>query len=263
MEKRASIYDAIGRDYNATRQADPYLAERMLALLEPAKDRLYLDIGCGTGNYTSVWAKKGFHFYGVDPSERMLNEAKTKSLDVKWLQGTAEQIPVDEAIFSGATGTLTLHHWTDLQKAFRELHRVLLPGSKAVFFTSDPEQMKGYWLNHYFPNMLRQSIEQMPAIEKLEAAATEAGFKLVAKENYFVRNDLKDLFLYCGKDRPEIYFDPAVRQGISSFTALSNAEEVKNGLQHLRDDLDSGKFAEIKSKYENDRGDYLFLVFEK
>ena len=46
--------------------------------------------------------------------------------------------------------------------------------------------MKGYWLNHYFPNMLKDSIKQMPALYKVTEAMTAAGFKLNDEEKYFV-----------------------------------------------------------------------------
>lgn len=90
-----------------------------------------------------------------------------------------------------------------------------------------------------------------------------AGFRITVKELYDIRSEQTDLFLYAGKNRPELYFEPEVRNGISSFAALSNAAEVKQGLERLREDLASGRFAEISKQYENSGGDYLFLVAEK
>ena len=52
-------YDKIGINYNLTRKADNYLTERLYALLNPDKSGIYLDIGCGTGNYTIEFQKKG------------------------------------------------------------------------------------------------------------------------------------------------------------------------------------------------------------
>lgn len=264
----APIYNKIGLTYNSTRQADPYLMERMYLLLclhqADRRNKEYLDIGCGTGNYTVALAqKKGLKFTGVDPSEVMLKEARAKSKEINWMQGTAENIPVKDGAFAGAIAILTTHHWQDIGKGFKELYRVLQPGSKLVIFTSPPEQMYSYWLNHYFERIIKASSANMLTLEAMGSLGTKAGFNFVQVENYFVKPDLKDLFLQSGKHDPEIYFREEIRKGISSFAALANKEEVEKGLIQLRIDIDSGKFEEIKKQYESDKGDYCFVVFEK
>lgn len=263
MKQTQPIYNSIGINYNATRQADPYLVERMYHLLQPVKNNIYLDIGCGTGNYTIKLAEKGIHFIGVDPSEIMLNEAKSKSTTIEWKFGTAEQIPFQNEIFSGALATLTTHHWKDPLKGFAELNRVMKEHARLLVFTATPEQMEGYWLHHYFPEMMRKGTNQMYSLEKFQSIATATGFEITETEKYFVQKDLKDLFLHAGKYDPEFYFDVSNRNGISSFAAISNAEEVNAGLIKLRLDIDSGEIKNIQKKYENENGDYLFIVFKK
>ena len=258
-----AIYNTIGTGYNFTRQADPYLTNRLLHFLRPGPNKRFLDIGCGTGNYTIALASHGPDFTGVEPSEEMLKQAHEKNQKINWLLGTAEQIPAHECSFDSVIATLTIHHWTNLDKAFNEIYRVTKASASIVLFTATPMQMQGYWLNHYFPAMLRSSISQMPGFDVVKNAMTNAGFKITTTEKYFVQDDLQDHFLYCGKYHPELYFDESVRKGIFSFSALANVEEVKNGLAKLKADLDSGQFVEIKTRYENELGDYLFLVGEK
>ena len=69
----------------------------------------------------------------------------------------------------------------------------------------------------------------------------------------------------CGffKRRPEKYLDPEIRNGISSFTAFSDHDELKSGLIQLEKDIASGEIADIMKKYENDIGDYIFYVAGK
>lgn len=256
-------YDKIGTGYNSTRRADPYLAGRLFHLLQPKSDRLYLDIGCGTGNYTCVLADKGLKFIGVEPSEKMLSEAKSKTQNIKWLNGTAEQIPADNKTFDGIIATLTIHHWTDIKKAFIELNRVLADNGRIIMFTSTPEQMKGYWLNHYFPQMLHSSIIQMPSLADIREAIAQTEIEITGIEKYFIKDDLQDCFLYVGKNNPNRYFDETVRHGISSFSSLANIEEVKQGLSKLRNDIDNLAFDTIKNQYANEFGDYLFITIEK
>ncbi|WP_299363145.1 class I SAM-dependent methyltransferase [Winogradskyella sp.] len=253
-------YNKIGINYNQTRKADPYLTDRLLKHLNPIKNGLYLDIGCGTGNYTIALQEKGVQFIGIDPSIEMLQKAQLKNKAIKWQIGTAEKTGLPPESVDGIIATLTIHHWTNLSRAFSELQYVLKPNGKVVIFTSTPKQMKGYWLNHYFPKMLSDSILQMPSLEAIEEAMTSSGLRITATETYNIKPDLRDHFLYCGKQNPELYFDENIRYGISSFSALANKTEVETGLVTLRNDIDSGKIDRIIKSYENDFGDYLYII---
>ena len=234
-----------------------------MEFLQPQRDQLFLDVGCGTGNYTIALAEKGLIFSGLDPSEKMLGEAKSKAEKINWLLGNAEQIPVAHETFDGVIATLTIHHWDDLQKAFQEICRVLKHGGRMVIFSSTKEQMEQYWLHYYFPGMLRRSTNKMPSFNKIMEAISTSGLHLIMKENYYVHDSLEDLFLFSGKNRPEIYFDDKIRGGMSSFQTLITDDELRNGLTCLRDDIDSGRLNEVRSKFKNDNGDYIFIVAEK
>ncbi|TYA74219.1 class I SAM-dependent methyltransferase [Seonamhaeicola marinus] len=256
-------YNTIGKGYNNTRKPDPYLVERMLFHLQPQTALRYLDIGCGTGNYTNEFQKKGYHFIGIDPSEKMLNKAKSKNTQVDYHLGTAENTNLNSESVNGIIGSLTIHHWFSLTKAFTELYRVLKPKGRLVIFTSTPKQMQGYWLNHYFPKMLQDSIVQMPSFEVVKEAMEQANFTIKKTDPYFIQPDLQDKFLYCGKENPELYFDENIRNGISSFSHLANMAEVEKGLLALRTDIDNGTVKKVMESYENNLGDYLYIVAEK
>lgn len=256
-------YDTIGQGYNDTRQADPYLSKRLAHYLAPQSGRQYLDIGCGTGNYTQKLAETGGDWKGIDPSEKMLQTARERGPNLQWRQGKAEDTTLEAESVDGVLATLTLHHWTDLSQGFGELHRVMKKGAALVIFTSSPWQMRGYWLNHYFPQMLLDSIVQMPALARIIPAMEENGLEVLAREKYFVGDDLQDHFLYCGKHRPQLYLDPNIQRGISSFSSLALQEEVGQGLARLEADIQSGAIAPIIEQYENPWGDYLFIKAQK
>ena len=256
-------YDKIGTDYNLTRKADKYLTEQLLKHLQPKENGKYLDIGCGTGNYTNELQKNGFKFIGIDPSEKMLEKAELKNAEIDWQIGFAENTELPENYVDGIIGSLTIHHWTDLKIGFSQLYRVLKPNGRIVIFTSTPNQMKGYWLNHYFPKMLSDSIIQMPTLNKIKKAMNGGGIEFLETHKYFIKPDLKDQFLYCGKQNPELYFNKQIRHGISSFSSLANRAEVKQGLTKLRNDIDRGKIKGIITTYENDFGDYLYIIGKK
>ena len=253
-----ALYDRIGVGYDTTRRADPYIADRLADLLGVRPDGAYLDVACGTGNYTTALSGRGGRWCGLDRSATMLATARTKGAGVRWLQGDAARLPFPERAFGGVLCTLALHHMRDHHSVFAEVRRVLA-GGPFVIFTSDPDLMRGYWLNRYFPEMMRRAIDQMPPIGLVEQTLRAAGFARVDAEPYAVRPDLADLFLFAGKHRPAIYLDPRVRAGISSFANLAVREELEAGLARLAQDIDSGAIDAIIRESETGRGEYLFV----
>jgi hypothetical protein len=136
----------------------------------------------------------------------------------------------------------------------------VLDRGRFVVFTAFPEQMRGYWLCHYFPEMMRRSIEQMPSRESVVAALQDAGFTIEEIVPFHVTDRLQDLFLYAGKERPRLYLDPLVRANIFSFAALCSPDELEAGLRALGDDLESGEFGRVAERYSSPDGDYAFVV---
>lgn len=257
------IYNKIGVGYNDTRKADPVLAARILSLLDAQSDGRYVDIGCGTGNYTDFFRRQGFDFFGIDPSDTMLEAARQRYPECIFINGFAEQLPLPDSSGDGVIALFTLHHWTDKQQGIAELYRILKPGGRVVFLSFTAAQMDGYWLSHYFPQMIKRSGEMIPTEGSMREMLTGVGFGVVATEKYFVHEGLQDHFLYSNKHQPERYLEPAIRNGISSFSAVANKHEVEQGLQQLEKDIATGEINEIMARFANDMGDYLFYVAEK
>ncbi len=258
-----AIYNTIGKQYNSTRKADKYIANKMMELLAPDNNGIYVDIGCGTGNYLKAFTDKGHRFYGIDPSETMLEKARLHCTAATLVQAHAEQLPIADGFFNGATAMFTLHHWTSILTGLQEVNRVLKPGSKMVIFSITPDQLDGYWLQHYFPKMIEKSKEQIPGLDAMYTLFEKSNFKKVTTENYFVHPELEDHFLYSNKYRPDMYLRPEIRANVSSFSAYSEPAEVERGLKELEADIASGAIQQVIKNYENDRGDYIFFMAEK
>jgi len=257
-------YDHIGKSYDTTRKADPYLADRMYHLLKnEVDDAQYLDIGCGSGNYTNELHLKGLKFIGIDPSQEMLSKAKVKNREIHWRKGKVENIELDDNSIEGVLVSLTMHHWDNLYRGFQEIARVLKPGARVVIFTTFPDQTDAYWLKHYFPLMIQESIAILPTKDEMMQAFDLAKIELLEQEPYFVQRGLQDLFLYSGKYNPEMYFNEKFRRGVSSFSLIAQQNEIDSGLSQLRADIDSGHFRKIADQHKNDLGDYMFLVGRK
>jgi hypothetical protein len=64
-------------------------------------------------------------------------------------------------------------------------------------------------------------------------------------------------------NKPEIYLDENVRNGISSFASQSNKEEVISGIRMLEEDIKSKKIEKVIQSFETELGDYLFINARK
>ena len=263
-ELKMALYNQIGLNYDETRRPDPYLVQKLVDHLKINDNHKYIDIACGSGNYTNAIAKKGGEVYGVDISDVMLKLAKEKNANVNWFLGDVEKLPFEKGMFYGATCTLSVHHFDALYPAFCEIFRVLKQGN-FVIFTSTKEQMEHYWLNEYFPNAMKASIQQMPSLDAIEKNLKDAGFTSIKTDIYTVSNALQDLFLYSGKHRPEMYLNPDIRAGISTFANLAMNDEIELGCKRIAADIESGKISKVIDSYtsKNELGDYMFVVASK
>lgn len=257
------LYNRIGVDYDTTRKADPEITRRLYNNLQLFNQNKAIDIACGSGNYTNALYELGVNIVGVDISKEMLIKAKQKNKKIDWSEADVLNLPFDNNEFYGATCILAVHHFRDLHQSFKEIYRILKSGSRFVIFTSTPEQMEKYWLNEYFPDMMSKSILQMPSLNQVSEVLKLSGFQILGYETFMVQPNLQDFFLYSGKYQPEIYTKPEVREGISSFAALAEENEIEVGIKKLGYEIKSGVFKEKSLSYVSDKGDYLFVVAEK
>jgi SAM-dependent methyltransferase len=256
------LYDLIGVTYGETRHVDPFIAQALATYVGAKRGGLFLDLACGTGNYTCALEGVGGQWHGIDISDQMLAQAMAKSRSVTWQCADARAIPYSGGSFAGVICTLAIHHFPELDTPFSEVFRVLRTGS-FVLFTAFPEQMRNYWLCHYFPEMMARSIERMPSQAVVVCALRSAGFAVQDAVPFHVTNELQDLFLYSGKDRPEIYLNPNVRSNISSFATQCTSLELQNGLRMLRADIQSHRFRDVFHSYSGAAGEYAFVIAEK
>lgn len=254
-----AVYEQIGKGYDLTRRADAYLVSRLTQHLRINPQLSYLDLACGTGNYTLALSHGGGKWHALDQSQRMIDAARIKSDAICWQLADVARLPYRDEVFSGVVCTLAIHHFASLVSAFSEINRVLAKG-RFVLFTSTLEQTSRYWLAEYFPEAIRKSAEQMPSLAALREALAEARFMSVETEDYIVQEDLQDFFLYSGKHRPAMYLDEVVRSGISTFALLASETEIEEGCKKLAADIHTGQIAKVIKKYEHGEGDYKFVI---
>jgi ubiquinone/menaquinone biosynthesis C-methylase UbiE len=137
-------YDKWSGKYD--RDSNPLIAieEKItLELIGDVAGQQVLDLGCGTGRYCVLLSERGAGVVGIDPSSRMLEQAKRKVTRVNQftlLQGTMEEMRFADEKFDLVVSALTLSHLPDLQPTLREIVRVLKSGGRLVISDVHP-----YW----------------------------------------------------------------------------------------------------------------------
>jgi SAM-dependent methyltransferase len=107
-----------------------------LAQLGDVRGLRVLDYGCGHGMAAVVLARAGACVTAFDLSGGYVAEARQRAaangVTVAFVQADGEQLPFADGVFDRVWGSAILHH-LDLQRAGRELRRVLRSGGRAVF----------------------------------------------------------------------------------------------------------------------------------
>jgi ubiquinone/menaquinone biosynthesis C-methylase UbiE len=185
-----------------------------------------LDVGSGTGRLTPALAQAFGPVTGIEPSTRMREVAQAQSQHpgVRYLAGSAEDMPVPTGSADYALMFLSWHHVHDKPRAVRELARVLRPGGRlllrANFSDHHPEP---WWLDH-FPGGLEADTALFQPLHEVIAMFTShgwrvAGFGVVTQPSDGTRADMLE----------------RLRLRTLSFFAQLSPEEVEAGLRSIEE----------------------------
>jgi len=96
-----------------------------------------LDVGCGAGRVASLLADRGFDATGVDVSEPLLTDARSRRSDVDFQVADVRNLPFESAAFDYAVfsfyGLDYVLPRAERLAALREIYRVLKPSGVLVF----------------------------------------------------------------------------------------------------------------------------------
>jgi ubiquinone/menaquinone biosynthesis C-methylase UbiE len=96
-----------------------------------------LEIGFGTGLNLAYYPKAVRSITAADPGEGMIRIARKRieksQIEVDLRCVNAEELPLQDATFDCVVSTWTLCSIPDVQRAMKEVYRVLKPGGRFVF----------------------------------------------------------------------------------------------------------------------------------
>lgn len=218
----AALYDDIGRTYAGRRQSDPRIGAAIESTIAGCES--ILNVGAGTGSYEP----QSRMVIAVEPSRTMIAQRPVGASPV--VQAYAEALPFLNSSFDAVLGILTVHHWKDQAKGFAECARVAR--SRVVFLTNDFDVCAKFWLFDYFPELLRADRHIFPSIARFQDA-----FGPVETIAVPIPEDCRDGFLGAYWKRPRAYLDRMVRNSISTFSKIGNADSQ---FAQLENDINSG-----------------------
>jgi SAM-dependent methyltransferase len=112
----------------------------ILALMGDLRGKRLLDVGCGLGESSVYFALRGADVTALDLSPGMVDCAmalgKAHGVSIHGMVQSGERLDVPEEHYDIVYVANTIHHVTDKDLLFRQIHKALKPGGR--FFSFDP-----------------------------------------------------------------------------------------------------------------------------
>jgi ubiquinone/menaquinone biosynthesis C-methylase UbiE len=192
------------------------------------RDSKVLEVGCGTGNYIIALSElTGALGWGLDPSESMLAQARSRSSRVTFRRGQAERLDYPPEFFDLVFSVDVIHHVAGRLEYLEEAYRVLKPGGRLCTVTDSEGVIRHRQpLSTYFPETVQVELDRYPRMADLRDMMGRVGFSEVAEELVELHYQLKDVQAY--RDR-----------AFSSLHLIAE-EAFQRGIERMERDLWAG-----------------------
>lgn len=147
------VFDSIASEYDewySTKMggfADEVETRLALSMFSPNPGERILDVGCGTGNFSTKLAASGCIVTGIDLSGEMLKEAKRKAvekkLDIDFQLMDVYELRFPDCCFDAVFSMAAFEFVSEPARAYGEMFRVLKPGGRMLIGTINPESRWG------------------------------------------------------------------------------------------------------------------------
>jgi ubiquinone/menaquinone biosynthesis C-methylase UbiE len=150
-----------------------------IGMLSPASGDRILDVGAGRGTIAAriLEASKGAEVFAADPNEKRVASITRNFPAVRSQVAAAEDLPFPDAYFDKVYTTMALHHFADMDRALREISRVLKGGGTFIIVEVDPRSAKGM-LFRLFGRLTGEHMNLMTVKELTDKLGSSTTFKV-------------------------------------------------------------------------------------
>jgi len=131
-------FGKVSKLYDSVRESYPKeLIDDIVAFSEIEQESQVLDIGCGSGQATLLFAERGYKITGIDLSKNLVTLAREKTKNfqkMNYLVGSLEETNFIPAYFDLIIAAQSWH-WVDQKSSYQKVHTILKKdGSFAPFW---------------------------------------------------------------------------------------------------------------------------------
>lgn len=198
FQRIAPVYDCLNRIISWGQ--DQFWRRELIRRMNLQPGQVILDISTGTGDQAiaASQACPACRVIGLDPTVNMVALYRRKSPSAVVLLGTAENLPLRDGIVDRVTCSFGLRNFSDRDKGYAEIHRVLKPGGLWGFLEMTAPRGRifsliyGFYFKCLVPLLgtvislhrgayqyLRDSVYAFPGYAGMKAEHEAAGFSLI------------------------------------------------------------------------------------
>jgi ubiquinone/menaquinone biosynthesis C-methylase UbiE len=164
-----------------------------------------LEIGIGSGLNLPLYSGEVDEVIGLEPAPRLLSMARTQSsrVPVRFVEGSAEAIPVESDSIDTVITTWTLCTIPAVAQALAEMRRVLKPSGQLLFVEHgrSPDASIRKWQDWLTPAWKRIG-GGCHLNRPIQSLIEHNGFRLTQLETGYMQGPKPMAFLYQGSARP-------------------------------------------------------------
>lgn len=166
-----------------------------------------LEIGIGSGLNLPLYSPHVREIIGIDPSPRLIAMAARQTegltLPVRFVEGSAEAIPLDDASIDTVVTTWTLCSIPQAVQALGEMRRVMAPGGQLLFVEHgrSPDEGVRAWQDRLTP-LWKRIGGGCHLNRPIDTLIETAGFDIDRMDTGYAKGPRPMAFMYEGRARP-------------------------------------------------------------